>query len=61
MADGSVVIDVDVNGKDVTGLNNQLDKLEGKSAKASRGIGDMVKAMGLVKLGIAAFDVKRLN
>ena len=24
MADGSVVIDVDVNGKDVTGLNNQL-------------------------------------
>ncbi|EGO6739213.1 tape measure protein [Enterococcus faecalis] len=57
MADGSVVIDVDVNGKDVTGLNNQLDQLEGKSAKASRGIGDMVKAMGLVKLGSAAFDV----
>lgn len=57
MADGSVVIDVDVNGKDVTGLNNQLDQLEGKSTKASRGIGDMVKAMGLVKVASAAFDI----
>ncbi|WP_445448877.1 tape measure protein [Enterococcus faecalis] len=57
MADGNVVIDVDVNGKDVTSLNNQLDKLEGKSTGASRGIGDMVKAMGLVKLGSAAFNV----
>ncbi len=34
MADGQVVIDVDVNGKDVTGLNKQLNQLEGSSDKA---------------------------
>lgn len=57
MADGTVSIDVKVDGKNVSSLNKDLDNLEGKSNKASRGIKDMVAAMGLVKVASAAFNV----
>ncbi len=57
MADGVVSIDVKVDGKNVSSLNKDLDNLEGKSNKASRGIKDMVAAMGLVKVASAAFNV----
>ena len=54
MADGQVVIDVDVNGKDVTGLNKQLNQLEGSSDKAGFSIKNLVVSMGLVKVASAA-------
>lgn len=57
MADGVVSIDVKVDGKNVSSLNKDLDDLEGKSSKASRGIKDMIAAMGLVKVASAAFNV----
>lgn len=57
MSDGTVSIAVNVNGKDVTGLNKQLDQLEGKSTKANRSIKDMAVAIGAVKLASAAFNV----
>ncbi|MFD1902409.1 hypothetical protein GQR36_24750, partial [Enterococcus termitis] len=56
MADGSIVISVDVDGKGVTILNDQLDKL-GNSTKASGGIKDLVTSIGLVKIASVAFDV----
>ena len=57
MADGSIVIAVEVDGKGVTTLNGQLDQLEGKSQKASGGVKDLVTSIGLVKLASVAFDV----
>lgn len=57
MSDGSVAIAVNVDGKDVTGLNRNLDQLEGKSTKANRSIKDMAVAIGAVKLASAAFNV----
>lgn len=57
MADGSITIVVDVDGKGVTTLNSQLDSLEGKSQKASGGVKDLVTSIGLVKLASVAFDV----
>ncbi|HGV4082727.1 TPA: hypothetical protein ACNG25_001645 [Enterococcus faecium] len=56
MADGQVVIDVDVNGKDVAKLNNQLDQLEGSSTKAGFSIKNLVVSMGLVKVASAAIS-----
>lgn len=57
MSDGTVSIDVNVNGKSVTGLNKDLDQLEGKSSKAGKSIKDMALAVGAVKLASAAFNV----
>lgn len=57
MDDGTVSIAVNVNGKDVTGLNRDLDQLEGKSTKANKSIRDMAVAVGAVKLASAAFNV----
>lgn len=57
MSDGTVSIAVNVDGKDVTGLNKDLDQLEGKSTKANRSIRDMAVAVGAVKLASAAFNV----
>lgn len=57
MSDGTVSIDVLVNGKSVTGLNKDLDQLEGKSSKAGKSIKDMAVAIGAVKLVSAAFNV----
>lgn len=57
MSDGTVSIAVNVDGKDVTGLNRDLDQLEGKSTKANRSIRDMAVAVGAVKLASAAFNV----
>lgn len=57
MSDGTVSIAVNVDGKDVTGLNKDLDQLEGKSTKANRSIKDMAVAVGAVKLASAAFNV----
>ena len=56
MADGQVVIDVDVNGKDVTGLNKQLNQLEGSSDKAGFSIKNLVVSMGLLKVASAAIS-----
>lgn len=57
MADGTVTIVVNVNGKDVTGLNKTLDQLQGKSAKAGKSIRDMALAVGAVKAVSAVFNV----
>lgn len=57
MSDGRVVISVDVDGKEVKGLNSDLDQLEGKSSKAGSSIGNMVKAFGLVKVAGAAIGI----
>lgn len=57
MADGTVTIVVNVNGKDVTGLNKDLDQLQGKSAKAGKSIRDMALAVGAVKAVSAVFNV----
>lgn len=57
MADGRVVISVDVDGKEVKGLNSDLDQLEGKSSKASGGIKQMATAFGLVKIAGAAMNI----
>lgn len=57
MADGRVVISVDVEGKEVKGLNSDLDQLEGKSSKASGGIKQMATAFGLVKIAGAAMNI----
>ena len=55
MADGSITIDVDVNGDSLSGLNNDLSNVEGSGEKASLSIGKIVTALGLVKLASAAF------
>lgn len=57
MADGRVVISVDVDGKEVKGLNSDLNQLEGKSSKASGGIKQMATAFGLVKIAGAAMNI----
>ena len=57
MSDGTVSISVNVDGKDVTGLNKNLDQLEGKLTKANKSIRDMAVAVGAVKLASAAFNV----
>ncbi|MGX7378746.1 phage tail protein [Carnobacterium maltaromaticum] len=55
MADGSITIDVDVNGDSLNGLNSDLASVEGNGEKASLSIGKIVTALGLVKLASAAF------
>lgn len=57
MADGKIVIAVDVNGNEVSVLNKDLDQLEGKSAKAGTSIKSMVTAVGLAKVAGAAINV----
>ena len=57
MADGKIVIAVDVDGKQVSVLNKNLDQLEGKSSKAGASIKNMAVSMGLVKVAGAAFKV----
>lgn len=57
MADGKIVIAVDVNGNEVSVLNKELDQLEGKSAKAGTSIKSMVTALGLAKVAGAAINV----
>jgi predicted Fe-Mo cluster-binding NifX family protein len=57
MADGKIVIVVDVDGKQVSVLNKNLDQLEGKSSKAGASIKNMAVSMGLVKVAGAAFKV----
>lgn len=57
MADGKIQIEVDVDGKGVTILNNNLDQLEGKSNKAGASIKNLVISLGLVKVAAAAFNV----
>lgn len=57
MADGKIVIAVDVNGNEVSVLNKDLDQLEGKSAKAGTSIKSMVTALGLAKVAGAAINV----
>lgn len=59
MADGRIIIDVDVNDREVDGVNQRLREVEGSGGKASAGIGKLVSAMGLVKVASAAFDVMK--
>ncbi|WP_198324540.1 hypothetical protein [Enterococcus durans] len=56
MADGQVVIDVDVKGKDVAILNSQLDQLESSSNKSGLSIKNLAVSMGLVKVASAAIS-----
>ncbi|MGM0238428.1 tape measure protein [Enterococcus sp. AZ103] len=57
MADGRISIQIDADGRPIRSLNTDLDKLEGKSGKASGGIKDIVTGLGLVKIASAAFNV----
>jgi len=57
MADGRVVIAVDADGRPIRSLNSDLDHLEGKGQKSSRGIKDIAVALGLVKVASVAFNV----
>ncbi|WP_439444119.1 tape measure protein [Listeria aquatica] len=57
MADGQIIIDVKVNGKDVDGAAKGMKGLETGSKSAGKSIRDMVAAMGLVKIASAAFNV----
>lgn len=57
MSDGRVEISVEVDGKGVTSLNNNLDQLEKKSDRAGTSIKDLVASVGLVKVASAAFNV----
>ena len=57
MADGTITITLDVDGKDISIVNKDLDQLEGKSKKAGTSIKDMAVSMGLVKVASAAFNV----
>ncbi|MHC5319536.1 tape measure protein [Listeria kieliensis] len=57
MADGQIIIDVKVNGKDVDGAAKGMKELETGSKSAGKSIRDMIAAMGLVKIASAAFNV----
>lgn len=57
MADGRIVIEIDADGKPIRSVNNELDSLEGKASKSTRGIKDFVVALGAVKVASAAFNV----
>ncbi|MGX7133084.1 tape measure protein [Enterococcus songbeiensis] len=56
MADGSVTILVDVDGKEVKVLNSDLDKLTGTGKKAGSSIKDLAVSIGLVKVASAVFN-----
>lgn len=57
MADGRVVIAVDADGRPIRTLNSDLDQLEGKGQKSSRGIKEIAVALGAVKIASVAFNV----
>lgn len=61
MSDGTIIIDIDANGNAAIRQLNDVERaaegIKGGTKKASAGIGDMVKAMGLVKIASAAFGV----
>ncbi|MGM0169829.1 hypothetical protein IGI39_003990 [Enterococcus sp. AZ135] len=57
MADGRVVIAVDADGRPIRTLNSDLDQLEGKGQKSSRGIKEIAAALGAVKIASVAFNV----
>lgn len=61
MSDGKVVIDIEAEGssaiRELNDVERAAEGIKGGTKKASVGIGDMVKAMGLVKIASAAFGV----
>lgn len=61
MSDGRVVIDIEAEGsaaiRELNDVERAAEDIKGGTKKASVGIGDMVKAMGLVKVASAAFGV----
>lgn len=61
MSDGKIVIDIEAEGDAAVRELNDVERaaadIQGGTKKASAGIGDMVKAMGLVKIASAAFNV----
>lgn len=57
MADGRIEIDIIMNDGSVKKGIANLEGLENSSKKAGTSIGSMVKAMGLVKVASAAFNV----
>lgn len=61
MADGVISIKIDADGRPIRSLNSDLDTLEGRSGKASKGIKDIVVGLGLVKVASAAFNVLKTS
>lgn len=61
MSDGRVVIEIEAEGsaaiRQLNDVERAAEDIKGGTKKASAGIGDMVKAIGLVKVASAAFGV----
>lgn len=57
MADGRIVIDVDVKNGDLKSLNNELDQVEGKVNKAGSGLKSMALAGLAIKTVSAAIGI----
>ena len=61
MSDGRVVIEIEAEGsaaiRQLNDVERAAEDIKGGTKKASIGIGDMVKAIGLVKVASAAFGV----
>lgn len=61
MADGRVVIEIELNDgqviKGVANIDKQLQGIDPSAQKATRSVKDMVTALGLVKLASAGFDL----
>lgn len=59
MADGQIKIAINVDGKDLTIVNKQLDGMQSSGKKASSGIKDIVTGMGLLKVASSAIGVMK--
>lgn len=57
MADGKIVIDIDVKDNDVNQANKNVQALEKSSTKASASVKQMALSFGAVKVASAAFNV----
>lgn len=59
MADGTIRIDIDVDGQSVDTASDSLDNLEKSGEKSSSSMKDLAKSLGLVAVGAAAFNELR--
>src|SRR5699024_1223854 len=59
MSDGTIRIDIDVDGQSVETASDSLDNLEKSGEKSSSSMKDLAKSLGLVAVGAAAFNELR--